>query len=335
MTKPVTAAAAMMLVEDGRLKLDEPVDRLMPELAGRRVLKAIDGPLDDTVPATRPITVEDVLTFRLGWGLVFAEPGSTPIVRAVEALDLAGFGMPNPSYPYGPDEWARRLGTLPLMHQPGERWMYTVGSNVVGVLVARASGQTLPAFFQERIFAPLGMTDTAFGVADDKVGRFVPAYHPEDGKLVAYDPPATSPWRHEPRFPAGDSGLISSADDYLTFARMLLAGGTHEGKRLLSEASVKAMTTDHLTAAQRTDPDAEMILTRGKGWGYGMSVVAQAAANGPPAGAVGWCGGLGTSWTSDPAKDFTAVLLTQREFDGPDPPAIHKDFWTAAYGALA
>lgn len=334
MTKAVTAAAVMMLVEDGKLKLDEPVDRLLPELANRRVLKALDGPLDATVPANRPITVEDLLTFRQGFGIVFAPPGSTPILRAIEGLRIVGFAMPDPTQPFGPDEWMKRLGSLPLMHQPGERWMYTTGSDVQGVLVARASGQSLPAFFAERIFAPLRMTDTAFGVAKDKLGRFVPAYHPEGGKMVAWDPPTASRWEAEPRFPEGDSGLISTADDYLAFARMLLAGGTHAGQRLLSEASVKAMTTDHLTTAQRTAPDAEEILTPGRGWGYGLSVVSEAQPGGPHAGSVGWCGGLGTSWISDPKTGLTAILLTQREFESPDPPAIHKEFWTAAYGAL-
>src|SRR5207247_852888 len=156
MTKPVTAVAAMILVEECRLRLDEPVDRLLPELAGRRVLQRIDGPLEDTVPAHRPITARDLLTFRLGWGLVMAPPGATPIQRAMDELRL-GQGPPSPSTPPEPDEWIRRLGTLPLMHQPGEQWMYTTGSDVLGVLVARASGQPFEAFLRERIFEPLGM----------------------------------------------------------------------------------------------------------------------------------------------------------------------------------
>ncbi|MGH6910807.1 MAG: serine hydrolase domain-containing protein, partial [Phenylobacterium sp.] len=151
MTKPITAAAVLMLIEDGKLRLDEPVERLLPELGDRKVLRRLDGPLKDTVPARRPITVEDLLTFREGFGIVFAEPGSTPILRAIEELGMTGFGPPNPTQPFGPDEWMKRLGTLPLMHQPGERWMYTTGSDIQGVLIARASGQTLPAFLQARI----------------------------------------------------------------------------------------------------------------------------------------------------------------------------------------
>ena len=142
LTKPITATAAMMLIEEGRLRLDEPVDRLLPELGDRRVLRRIDGPLDYTVPARRPITVEDVLTFRLGLGVLMAPPGTYPIQRAITALGLVGFGPPDPTSPHDPDEWMRRLGTLPLMAQPGEQWIYTTGSNLLGVLIARAARQS-------------------------------------------------------------------------------------------------------------------------------------------------------------------------------------------------
>ena len=334
MTKAITAAAVMILVEDGKVRLDEPIDRLLPELADRKVLRRIDGALDDTVPAVRPITVEDLLTFRLGLGVVFAAPGSTPILRAIESLQICGFGPPNPTQPFGPDEWMKRLGTLPLMHQPGARWMYTTGSDIQGVLIARASGKSLPAFFQERILGPLGMTDTAYGIPRAKLDRFTTAYRQENGQVVARDLPTASRWEHEPLFPEGDSGLISTAEDYLAFARMLLAGGTYGDKRLLSEASVRAMTTDHLSTAQRTEPDAEAILTKGRGWAYGLSVVTDPSPRGPAEDAIGWNGGAGTSWISDPRRDLTAILLTQREFESPDPPAIHKEFWAAAYQAL-
>ena len=334
MTKAVTAAAVLMLVADGKLRLDEPVDRLLPELADRKVLKRIDGPLGDTVPAKRPITVEDLLSFREGFGIVFAEPGSTPLLRAIEGLQIVGFGPPNPSQPFGPDEWMKRLGTLPLMHQPGERWMYTTGSDIQGVLIARASGKTLPAFFQERILGPLGMKDTGFAVPQEKLGRLVPAYRQETGQVVASDLPTASRWAQEPLFPEGDSGLVSTAEDYLAFARLLLAEGMYGDKRLLSDASVRAMTSDHLTPAQRTDPAAAAILSKGRGWGYGVSVVSEPVPDGPPLDAFGWNGGFGASWISDPRNDLTAILLTQREFESADPPAIHKEFWAATYRAL-
>src|SRR5438128_845933 len=159
MTKPVTAVATMILVEECRLRLDDPVDRLLPELADRRVLTRLDAPLDDTEPARRPITVRDLLTFTMGFGLAFAPPGTMPIADALVGLRL-GQGPPMPSVFPDPDEWLRRLGTLPLMHQPGERWRYNTGSDVLGVLIARAAGQPFDTFVRERIFEPLDMRDT-------------------------------------------------------------------------------------------------------------------------------------------------------------------------------
>lgn len=323
MTKPVTAAAAMMLIEDGKLGIDEPVDRLAPELAKRRVLRRIDGPLVDTIPAHRAITVEDVLTFRLGWGALFDE--SLPIARAV--ADLPGFGMPNPASPLTPNAFMAELGKLPLMAQPGERWLYTAGSNVLGVLVARAAGKPLDVVFQERIFGPLGMQDTGFHAPPEKAARLITGYMALDGKLVPF-----APWNglyaRPPTFPAGDSGLVSTADDFAAFARFLLSGLTPNGGRLLSEASLGAMRTDHLTPEQRKGGGD--ILGPYRGWGYGMGVYVANSPEGIRPGAYGWDGGFGTSWFSDPGNGLTAILLTQRVFDSPNPPQVHKDFWSAA-----
>src|SRR5256712_6156870 len=172
MTKPILAAATMMLLEDRALALDEPVDRLLPELADRKVLKRIDGPLDDTVPARRPITVEDLLTFRMGHGLIF-EPTFDPpypINKAAKALQLV-MGPPDPRTPHDGDEWIKRFATLPLMYQPGERWQYNTGSLVLSVLVARASRQPLAAFFKTRIFEPLDMKETGFSMPAEQTGR--------------------------------------------------------------------------------------------------------------------------------------------------------------------
>ena len=171
MTKPIAAAAAMILVEECALRLDDPVDRLLPELADRRVLRRLDGPLDDTVPAKRPIVVRDLLTFRMGLGVMLGPGDAYPIQRAIRELGIVGFGPPDPSTPHEPDEWMRRLGTLPLMHQPGEQWRYNTGSYVLGVLIARASGQPLETFLRERIFEPLGMRDTGFSVPAAKLDR--------------------------------------------------------------------------------------------------------------------------------------------------------------------
>lgn len=327
MTKPITAVAAMMLVEDGRLKLDEPIDRLAPELAKRRVLKRMDGPLDDTVPARRSITLEDVLTFRLGWGIDFNP--EAPFVKA--SAEIPGFGMPNPSSPVTPDQFMQQLGALPLQAQPGERWLYTLGSNVLGVLVARASGKPLDVFFQERILGPLGMKDTGFYVPADKISRLVTGYMNAGGKLVPFEP-YNGMYAEPPAFPAGDSGLVSTADDFGAFAKFLFTGLAPDGKRLLSEASLKTMTTDHLTAAQREG--GREILGPSRGFGYGIGVFTSGHPQGIAPGAYGWDGGFGTSWFNDPAQGLTAILLTQRVFDSSDPPQVHKDFWRGAYDAL-
>src|SRR5580658_10683132 len=175
MTKPITAVAAMILVEECRLSLDAPLDPYLPELANRRVLKRIDGPLHETEPANRPLTLRDLLTFRMGFGMIMGPPGQYPIQQAVEELRLMSL---NPSPPHAPDEWLRRLGSLPLMCQPGERWMYHTGSDTLGVLIARVAGQPFETFLKERIFDPLGMRDTGFFVPAAKLGRFASCYRP-------------------------------------------------------------------------------------------------------------------------------------------------------------
>jgi CubicO group peptidase (beta-lactamase class C family) len=329
MTKPITAAAAMMLIEDGKLRLDEPVDRLLPELAERRVLKRIDASLDETVAAKRQITVEDLLTFRLGWGMVLT-PHVYPIQRRIRELGLMGFGRPDPTAPYNPDEWIGRLGSLPLMSQPGESWLYTTGSNVLGVLIARASGQTLNAFLRERIFGPLRMDDTAFYVPVEKRDRLADEYVRKAGKLELSDAAVSSRWGAPPAFPAGDAGLVSTIEDFFAFSEFLMRPGRCGGRQILAESSVAAMTTDHLTPAQRVQ--GQPILSSGRGWGYGMSVVLNAEAEGVPASAYGWNGGLGTSWVADPGSGLTAILMTQTMFESPDPPIVHKDFWRSVFG---
>jgi CubicO group peptidase (beta-lactamase class C family) len=329
MTKPITAAAALILAEEGKLRLEEPVDRLLPELANRRVLKRLDGPLDDTVPAGRPITIEDLLTFRCGWGIVFADPSTMPLLKAITDRKLVGFGMPDAANPTGPDEWMRRLGALPLMYQPGEKWAYTTGSDILGVLVSRAAGQTLGEVFRTRLFEPLGMSSTAFHGSPD---RLVAGYLVQDGKRVLYDAPDGA-WSKPPAFEAGDSGLASTADDFAVFARMLLNGGKHGERQVVPAAAVRTMTADHLTSAQRNGGD--IILPKGHGWGYSVSVVVDPDEEGLKPGVYGWNGGFGTSWLNDPNTGLTAVLLTQRFFDSPATPQAHLDFRRGAYRALA
>jgi CubicO group peptidase (beta-lactamase class C family) len=332
MTKPITAVAALLLIEECRLRLDEPVDRLLPELADRRVLARLDAPLDDTVPAQRPITVRDLLTFRLGHGVVMAPPGTYPIQAAMDALGVSP-GAPAPATPPMPDEWLRRLGTLPLLHQPGEQWLYHTGSDVLGVLIARVAGQPFDTFLRERIFAPLGMRDTAFYVPPDAIDRLATSYAGETdtGPLSLYDPAEDGQWSRPPAFPTGGAGLVSTVDDYLAFARLLLDQGRHGGTRLLSRPAVELMTTDQLTPAQRAG--AGIILGDNRGWGFGVAVVTRREGLATP-GTYGWDGGLGTSWATDPREDLIGILLTQRAFTSPVAPPVVQDFWTLAYQAI-
>jgi CubicO group peptidase (beta-lactamase class C family) len=329
MTKPITAAAAMMLIEEGKLRLQEPVDQLLPELAKRQVLKRIDSALDDTVPADRPITLQDVLTFRLGLGILMARPGTHPIQRAIAELGLVGFGPPDPTVSYDPHEWIRRLGTLPLMAQPGERWMYSAGSNVLGVLIARASGRSLPEFLQDRIFEPLGMRDSAFFVPAAKLDRLPTQYRATAEGLAPCDEAANSAWSKPPMFPAGESGLVSTIEDYFAFSRFLSRKGRVGSHQLLSEDSIDAMTHDHLTPAQRSG--AQTFLGADHGWGYGLGVALRLTADGEPLGSFGWGGGFGTSWLVDPGSDRTAIVMTQTMQGSPEPPSLHQDIWREVF----
>jgi CubicO group peptidase (beta-lactamase class C family) len=332
MTKPVTAVATLILVEECRLRLEDPVDDLLPELANPQVLTRPDGPLDDTVPANRPITLRDVLTFRMGTGLVFGPPGASPIAQAMDDLELMP-GPPKPRTPHGPDEWMRRLGSLPLLHQPGETWMYNVGSLVLGVLIARASGRPLESFMRERIFEPLGMRDTGFTLPESAFDRFPRSYQgdPETGGLLVHDGVADSQWARPPVFPDGAAGLVSTVDDFLAFAEMLLHMGRGGRERIVSRPAVEVMTTDQMTDAQRSDPG--FLPGPGQGWGFGVSVVTRRDGVAAVPGRYGWDGGYGTSWASDPAEELVGILMTQRGFDRPAL-AVHSDFWTSAYAAI-
>jgi len=294
-TKPLVAALTLLLAEDGVLGLQDPVERFLPELAARRVLRRVDGDLDDTEPAWRSITVEDLLTMRMGFGWVF-ECECPAVGRATE-LEL-GFGPPDPMGPPPPDEWIARFATLPLLEQPGSVWRYELAFAVLGVLLARAAGRPLQEIITDRLLAPLGMTGTGF-VADPD--RLVPAFARQADGLVPFDGVADSRWASSPRFADGRGGLVSTAGDLLRFAGMLL----DDGAGLLSASAVTAMTTDQLTAEQRTGPSAATFLDGG-GWGYGVGVTET------PAGRrYGWGGGLGTLWYSWPEHDLAAVLITQ------------------------
>jgi CubicO group peptidase (beta-lactamase class C family) len=322
-TKPITAAATLVAVEEGLIGLDEPVERLLPELAGRRVLRRIDGPLVETVPAERSITTRDLLTFTFGFGMVlemFTASPPWPVVAAAEELELATLGPPAPALQPDPDTWIARLGTLPLIAQPGERWLYNTGASVLGVLLARATGQSLAEVLQTRIFEPLGLRDTGFWTAATE--RLATAYRATPDGLAIVDLPDGN-WSRPPAFADGAAGLVSTVDDLLAFARMLLGSGGE----VLSAAAIRAMTSDQLTDAQKAHGGLGPDFFAGRSWGFCQAVL--------DSGAFGWDGGLGTSWLVDPTENLVVIVLTQRVFESPLLPRAHRVIQAAAYDALA
>ena len=335
LTKPIAAAAAMSLVEDGLLGLGNPIDDLVPELADRRVLRAIDAEIHDTVAAQRPITLEDLLTSRLGFGSVMAPPGTYPIQRAEAELGLQSIGGPPwPPGPYDVDGWIGALGSLPLMYQPGERWLYNTSAQVLGVVLARACDQDLESVLRARIFEPLGMVDTGFSVASEQLSRLTTAYlpDPDSGELSVVDEPASSWWSTPPALPDAGGWLVSTIDDYWAFVSMMLAGGMGPGGRSLTEATVALMTTDRLTPAQR---DAStLFLGQHGGWGLGLAVPATGSPSQPLPYGIGWDGGIGTTWRSNPGTGVTGILFTQRQVTSPAPSPLVQEFWAGVNGAV-
>jgi CubicO group peptidase (beta-lactamase class C family) len=320
-TKPIVAAAAMVLVEDGRMALDDPVERWLPELASRVVLRRPDGPVDDVVPAARPITVRDVLDSRAGYG--FPSDFSLPVVRLLSAVQAG----PRPHLLPAPDKWLARLAGIPLLHQPGQGWLYNTCYDILGVLIARVSGCPLPEFLAERLFEPLGMRDTGFEVPAGKRDRFTSYYQADpSGALQLLDAP-DGWWSSPPAFPSGAGGLVSTVDDWFAFARMLLAEGEAGGRRLLSAAAVRQMTTDQLTSAQR---QAGRLFLEGQGWGFGGSVDVEVIEPWNVPGRYGWVGGTGTTAHITAATGAVAILLSQVEMAGPTPPVVMRDFWRYA-----
>jgi CubicO group peptidase (beta-lactamase class C family) len=332
-TKPIVAAAAMILVEECALRLDEPVDQWLPELADRRVLRAIDSPLDDTVPANRPITLRDLLTFRLGIGSVMVFPPRYPIQQAMAE---AGVG-PGPALPaHAPDELMKRFGSLPLVHQPGEGWLYDSGSDILGVLISRATGMNLEDYLRQRIFAPLGMHDTSFSVPVSKLNRLASSYwiNPSTGEFDIFDGVDDSRWASPPVFESGAGGLVSTVDDLLAFGVMMLKGGKYGSERILARPSVELMTTDHITPEQKAVFGFFPGFWDTHGWGFGVSVVTRRDDLAATPGRYGWDGGYGTSWYVDPKEELIGILMTQRVWDDPGAPVVLLDFWTSVYGAI-
>jgi CubicO group peptidase (beta-lactamase class C family) len=262
-----------------------------------------------------------------------APPGRYPIQSAMAEAGLSP-GPSSPSHP--PDEWIKRFASLPLMHQPGEKWLYHTGSDVLSVLIARAAGMRFEDFLEQRIFAPLGMKDTGFSVPEAKLDRLASCYlvNPATGGLEPYDEGHGGQGSRPTVFPAGGAGLISTADDFLAFGRMMLDRGKHGSERILSRPSVETMTTDHLTPAQKAVSGLIPGYFDSHGWGFGVAVVTRRDDVAGTVGRFGWDGGLGTSWASDPKEDMVGILLTQRGWTSPSPPDVCRDFWTSAYQAI-
>lgn len=324
-TKPIIAALTMMLVEDGRLALDAEVREWLPELAAPTVLRDPSGPLDDVVPAERAITVEDLLTFRGGHG--FTSDFSAPITDVL--LNRLHQGPPNPQQRRPPDEWLAELSTVPLLHQPGRGWTYNTGSDVLSVLLARAADRELGDVLAERVFAPLGMADTAFSVPAASVDRLASYYalDPETGRFVLLDRPHGQ-WAFPPPFPSGAGGLVSTAGDWFRFARLLLDDGVAGDRRLLSEESVDRMTADHVGDRYR-EPGGEVFLD-GQGWGYGGGVDVHVTEPWQQPGRYGWVGGTGTSAYVHRPTRSVRIFLSQVQLGGPTSIDVMKAFWGAA-----
>ncbi|MGW4897505.1 serine hydrolase domain-containing protein [Kitasatospora sp. NPDC004240] len=340
-TKPVAVAATMVLLDECRLRLDDPVDPWLPELADRRVLRRSDGPLDDTVPARRPITVRDLLTSTCGLGLDTTAMGSPMMTAYFERKVYGEDGWMLPAVE--PDEWMRRLGTLPLMHQPGERWLYNVGDDVLGVLVARVTGRPFEAFLRERVLDPLGMKDTGFHVPAEKIDRLPPLYAPDPrtGEFTVSDPAEGGHHSRPPAFQSCGGGLDSTVDDYHAYFRMLLDHGMHGTERILSRPAVELMTTNRLTPEQTAALQAwargVVHLSHGQGqtggWGFGMTVRTYRG-DYAPVGQFGWDGGAGTTAYADPRNRLVGILLTQTGMSTPDSARAIQDFWTTLYQVI-
>jgi CubicO group peptidase (beta-lactamase class C family) len=315
MTKPITSVAALMLMEEGKLALQDPISIWAPEFAHMRVLKSPTGPVEDTYPAPREITVEDLMTHRAGLAYAFTSIG--PIAHAHQRAlgdPLAG--------DMDPDDWMPALAGLPLSFPPGERFHYSHATDVLGFLVGRIAGTGFREFLFQRIFDPLGMVDTDFWIPPAKRARAAKLYRPKDDFSALEEVPYRDR-QTAPRFCGGGGGLISTADDYLKFARMLLGGGEVDGVRLLQPETVALMRTNRLTNAQRQIPFMGIPFWAGQGFGLGLSMITDVekqAWMGPGnEGGFGWPGAFGTWWRADPKADLILIYLIQNSMPlGPE-----------------
>ncbi|MGV0645210.1 serine hydrolase domain-containing protein [Mycolicibacterium sp. XJ879] len=303
MTKPVTVAAAMSLIDEGKLALTDPVTKWLPEFEQMRVLDAPGGPLDETHPARRAITVEDLMTHRSGLAYYFSVVG--PLARAYSKISIR----------QNPDGWLAEIAALPLEHQPGERMTYSNATDVLGIILERLEGTSLQEVLTERILGPLNMTDTGFYVPSRNRNRAATMYKLTDEHKLSHDAMGPTP-ASPPPFCMGGANLFSTADDYLRFARMLLAGGEIDDVRVLSQDAVRSMRTDRLTDEQKQHDFLGMPFWIGRGFGLNLSVVTNAAKSrqlfGPGGpGTFSWPGAYGTWWQADPSEDLILLYLVQ------------------------
>ena len=320
MTKPITSVAALMLVDEGRIALDEPISRIAPEFSAMRVLRTPTGPLDDTVEAERPITFDDLLTHRSG--LTYGDPHRSPLSAAYRER-LGG----DIDTEVNPDEWIQRLAGLPLIAQPGSAMYYGNSTDLLGLLIARIDGTSLGDMLRRRILGPLGMKDTGFFVPPEKRNRRAAAYgFDENGRLVkrlTWGGVVVEERPTEMAYESGAVGLWSTLDDYLSFARLFLRDGEVNGVRLLRSETLRKMMTNQLTDEQRAN---SVFLGRkpfaiGRGFGLGVSVVMEQDRKdmfrrGNP-GTVSWPGAYGGWWEADPVDDSAFVFLAHNMVDLP------------------
>ena len=302
MTKAITSVAALRLVEAGRLGLDQSLEAWLPELADRRVLTSPSAPLDDTVPAHRPITLRHLLTLGSGYGMEFSD---TPLREAMADNGTEAGADP---VTLGADEWLARLAELPLAFQPGEGWRYHHSFAVLGILIARLTGRSLGEHLADDLFDPLGMPDTAFWVPEEKLDRLPAAYRHGEGGLEETEPAGGGFYAGPPPFDVSHAELVSTARDYHRFLRKLVETGPVEGDALISEAHLREMTTDQVPAKSKAPDSFFPGFWDGTGWGFGVGI----EITGSHAGRYGWSGGQGTNFFVDPDGTI-GILLTQVE----------------------
>ena len=326
MSKPVIGLAAMRLVEDGKLDLDQPVSDILPAFAAMRVL--MDGDLGRTRLAAGPICIRHLLTHTAGLSYAINPEGPLPAVyRSLGLTPLGGGGRATPGTAPSLEVFGERLATLPLGADPGARMEYSVGLDVMGLILQRVDGKPLPQVLRERLFDPLGMVDTDFHVPPGKRERFATNYRRVEGRMEVEDAPADSAYAEPSPMPSGGAGLVSTARDYMRLCSMVLNDGALDGVRVMAPGTVA------LACANLAPPGVRTLL--GDGFGAGMRVVLpDSAREGDlPVGAVSWGGAAGTTQWIDRGNGFALVLMTQ--FMPQDAYPIWDEVRRSAYADLA